>query len=216
MDEDILYDRWNRWDDEEGCFVMTSPDLQRYFDMFLKTTTRPGPRPSFGWWDSIFRKILNVVDEFTKRFEQDFLADPNAKEPVSLRILWSITMLGQLLTNITMRRYNVDTYDLEQWPDGSLIDQRMKFRGWCPQEISRLTNVLSMDSFYSLTLMSWWSPKRGYFKLPGADPSQELEELALETGKQSEGEEGPTDTRYPNKESYNDGGEQLEYKLWKT
>lgn len=47
VDMDILYERWNRWDGEEGSLVMTSPDLPRHLDMFRKSHYTARTPPAF-------------------------------------------------------------------------------------------------------------------------------------------------------------------------
>ena len=166
---DIIYEYWiEDWGNPENIHkIMQSPHLTKYLDVIAeRLSVRQGAeRPPFEWWEAIFELTITVTEAFEKVFAVQS-TNKSTEEPTSLRITWSILMLGQMLTTIVMKCYGIEDSNSKHWPDGILIHRRMAKRQWCPHLSNKLTALLSMDIIYLLTLMSWYNPISRYSNLP--------------------------------------------------
>ena len=174
---DVIYKWWvEDWDDPEiSPKNMKSPFLTKYLDVIAeRLADRLGTdRPPFEYWKAIFELTVTVVEAF----EQTFLSqgtDNTTEEPVPLRITWSILMLGQILSAVVMKCYNVEDTNIKHWPDGTLLHRRIRQRRWCPHLANKLMTLLSMENIYLLTLMSWYNPVSRFSALPDVEVTDRL------------------------------------------
>lgn len=155
---------------------MMSPYLPKYLDIISERLSDKSHRPPWTYWDEVLRTTLQVAESFENTFEKMYVNNEEGEEPVSLRIIWSILTLGQMISIVTMEAYGLKSDDnVKEWPDSAIVIRRLENRGWCPNLIARLRTTLSMDVLYFLTLMPWPHRQNPYSDVErffAAQPSQ--------------------------------------------
>ena len=133
---------------------MASPLLATYLGIIAKRLSDEKERPSWDHWESVFKLFIDVTEAFDRRFAKES-RESQEVEPMSLRITWSLLTLGQMLTVIAMRCYQIEVSTLRQWPDSTLLLRRLRRREWCPYTCNKISGMFSMDLLYSISLLSW-------------------------------------------------------------
>jgi hypothetical protein len=171
----VIYKWWVEDYDspDESQKYLWSPYLARYLHIFRRRLSDRKTRPTWGHWDSVYRTTMAIAEKFEARFEAEAVGFNGPGEFGPPKIIWSILTLGQLLSVEAMKSYGIEEAIIEQWPDSTIIDDRLKARHWCPNLVARMKTTFSMDSLYLLSLVPWYNPVNPYTKI---DPAMQVAE----------------------------------------
>jgi len=158
-DVEVTYEHWIApTASTSGQIMLISPYLPHYLHMFSEKLQSAASATQLQYWTSILEKTKTVAEKC------DGVCPSFAMQrSQALSVTWSILTLGQYLSNIVLRVHHVDeATNIEQWPEGCLLEQRLESKQWCPCLVNRLKTTLSVDSLYYLTLMDWDAPEQIY------------------------------------------------------
>jgi hypothetical protein len=158
---------------------MISPYLRIYLVKIDRRLRDPRQlRPPWEYWEEVFGLTTAVAEAFDKRFARRCSRE-NVAEHEPLQIMWSILMLGQILTSTIMRCYQVEVSDLKHWPDGSILHMRLSRQLECPHRCNKLMALFAMDAIYLLTLLSIPGSISRYASLPAETNDIPISSLSL-------------------------------------
>ena len=151
----------------KGNKIITTEQLPRYIQRWKQQyeSVGDGRDTKSVHWPRIL-KILRIVYDYANRYCNEYsqkfnisasLPNPRAS-PISPQVSLSIIALGQAITSAATTIYKIRQADLQmQWGTSSLLRKRLCDGGWCPKDISMLSDPkdASVEIQYHLTTVPY-------------------------------------------------------------
>ena len=154
----------------EGKKIITTQRLPRYIqqwrEQYESAKVRDGRDTKDEHWSNIL-KILRIVydyasrycNEYSKKFNNKSASLPSSQAyPISPQVSLSIIALGQAITSAATTIYKIPQADLQMpWGTSSFLRKRLCDVGWCPKDISMLSDPrdASLELQYHLTTVPY-------------------------------------------------------------